>query len=80
MSVKLKQLLSRRPGIKSTKTLIYSKGAHSFSALIKWISQNDLPTTKMQNKDLIKNILRIIFAMFVDVPCIPTRAHVAQHN
>jgi len=34
----------------------------------------------MQNKDLIKNILRIIFAMFVDVPCIPTRAHIAQHN
>ena len=41
---------------------------------------NVLPTTNMQNICLLINILRILFAIYVNVPCIPTWAHIAQHN
>ena len=58
------------------QTSLYIRAAHTFSACelrIKWPSQNDLPTTKMQN-------LTFLFTMYVQVPCIPAWAHIAQHN
>jgi len=61
------------------------RGDHTFSAgelLIKWTSQNDLPTTKIQNIYLLINILRIYFNICwcIPSPCLLTWAHVAQHN
>jgi len=34
----------------------------------------------MQNIYLLRNTLRILFAMYVGVSCIPTWAHIPQHN
>jgi len=59
----------------TTGMLIFSQDASYLRT-----RQNDIATRKMQNKYLIINILRIIFTMCVDVPCIPTWAHIAQRN